>query len=178
MERLIMLPGWPRPDGVPEIIRCGLNPSDIELRRDAGIVTRPAGLFGGDRRGGSAPASAAPRTNLAFGGSGRSTLLLRLVFETASVNDAPPADVRKLTEPLYHLSAPVTGQGDRPCPVDLIWGKAWSFRGAVSRLAETLDRFTSTGIATRSWLKVEFEALPPAWSETVPTSGLLQQGSS
>lgn len=144
MERLIMLIDPPRPDGVPRIIRCALNPEDITLRRDAGLAARPAPIF-------------APAPAPAFAGTGRTMLTLRLLFEAPT--GAPARDVRALTAPLHLLAARAPGRGDRPCPVDLIWGRHWSFRGAVSRLSETLDLFSPDGVAARSWLQAEFVSL-------------------
>lgn len=154
-----MLPHRPQPPGVPDMIRCAVNPSAIDISRDAGLVARPAEITDGIAPGEVGDERRLPGRALAFGAMGRTTLSLNLLFE--SPETAPgrrPIDVRQLTLPLYRLAAPVPGQGARPCPVDLIWGKNWSFTGAVGRLAERLDRFSSAGIATRSWLSIEFEA--------------------
>ncbi|MBX3569839.1 MAG: hypothetical protein KF914_17375 [Rhizobiaceae bacterium] len=159
MERLIMLPGSPRPTGVPEIIRCLLNPASILIERDSGLAGRPKPIFREDAQ--------QAISDLAFNGTGRSLLSVSLLFETTPRPEGETADVRLLTAPLHRLAAEAGSGGRRPCAVELIWGKRWSFRGAVGRLAEKLDQFTRDGTATRSWLTVAFEEMPAAAGASV-----------
>lgn len=171
MERLILRPEAPRPAGVPAVIRCGVNPEEMLLQRDAGYGGRTPAAIGKDpqatRAGGVISGPGLPGRDVAFTGAGRTLLTLNLLFDDEwSALRGPERvlsiDVRTLTEPLFRLAAPAQGRGDRPCPVDLIWGKHWSFRGVVARVSERMDRFTADGMATRSWVKIEFESTPPA----------------
>lgn len=160
MERLVLMPGQPRPPGVPRRIRCQFNPGELVQAREAGLAQRPASLAtlaSHDSRYGL------QRPALRFTGQGRDTLTLQLLFETGGTGQ-PRGDVRELTAPLFRLAEPAAGHGEAPCPVDLFWGKSWSFRGAIARVAERLDRFTPLGLATRAWISLEVEALAPRQS--------------
>ena len=156
MERLVLRPGHPRPRGVPSRIRCHFNPGELVQTRESGLRPRPPSV--GDQAAGRGDIGP-PGTALRFAGQGRDTLSLKLLFETGA-EGRPDGDVRSLTRPLFRLAAPLPGHGETPCPVDLYWGKTWSFHGAISRIAERIDRFTSRGVATRSWVTLEVEALP------------------
>jgi len=126
------------------------------VTREAGLAPRPTLQASPDR---SAHRPFGADTALRFTGLGRDTLSLRLLFETEEP-ERKPADVRDVTSALFRLAAPAAGHGESPCPVQLYWGKTWSFHGAISRIAERIDRFSADGTATRSWISLEVEALP------------------
>ncbi len=184
MERLILLPGSPRPPDLPEIIRCALNPSEVVIARSAGLAERPEALAIAttpvpvSTQIASAPAEesaassgpggrlASPQSlaSLGYGGAGRTILTLRLLFEspTDPETGVVTEDVRRLTRPLHSLAGRPGPGIDIPAPVELIWGKHWAFRGTIARLSETLDDFTPAGLATRAWVQIEFWGLPEA----------------
>ncbi len=139
MERLILMPGEGAPPDVPDILRCMFNPSELVLTQAARLRPRPAPLWG-------------ETATLAHAAPPHATLELRLLFESG-----PQMDVRQATRALHGLAAP--GPAGGAVPVDVIWGKHWAFRGTISRLSETLDQFTTAGIALRSWLSVELVGL-------------------
>ncbi len=153
MERLILKPQPPIPDGVPRLIHCSLNPDDIQITRDASLVPRAAPLFGSDG------------PSLGYGREAITILTLNLLVvgrEEPSRGDRPPIvhDVRERTQPLYRLAERGGPKVDQPCLVDFVWGKDWAFRGAIARLAERLDAFTGQGVATRSWMRLEVQGRP------------------
>jgi hypothetical protein len=173
MERLILLPGSPRPADVPEMIRCTLNPSEVVIARSAGLAERPEALALAAPPASTAAGELAAAPSLAalgYGGPGRTVLTLWLLFEapTEPETGAVTEDVRRLTRPLYSLAGRPGPGIDLPCPVDLIWGKHWAFRGTIARLSETLDDFTPAGLATRAWVQIEFWALPQAAPPQTP----------
>lgn len=152
VERLILLPGAPRPPAVPSVIRCALNPEDIRLTQHANLAERAEPLMLGG--GGTAP-------SVGFAGAPVTTLTIRLLFEAPlDQNGGSMHDVRRLTAPLYRLAQRPLPGVDRPCPVDLVWGKHWSFRGTIGRLSELLDHFSAAGVATRSWTTLELRGMP------------------
>ena len=142
MERLILRPLDPRPEGVPALIHCRLNPSDVEMTRDSGLAPRPAPLFG----------AAGPA--LGYAQEAVTNLSVNLLIESETQAGHLQRDVREHTRPLYRLAERPAAGIDRPALVDLVWGKDWAFRGAITRLAERLEMFTPQGTAMRSWLRM------------------------
>lgn len=161
MERLVLLPGTPRPEGVADVIRCSFNPAEVEMTRSANLSPRPAALVLDQSQ--INLTSSLNRTSqlpFSYGGPAHTTLSLRLLFEAPEdPHSGRMRDVRQLTWPLHALAGQVSAGYTHPCSLDLIWGKQWSFTGTISRLSEVLDDFTSSGIATRSWLAIEIWAL-------------------
>lgn len=151
MERMILVTGQNCPPDVPPILHCAFNPSEIELTHDSGLADRPAPLFPN-------PADSVPA--LRSGGPAQTYLKLALLFQARAErqeNGASGAaeDVRFQTRWLYQLAQGPGPGNDRPCEIDLIWGKSWAFRGAIRSLSERLDDFTSDGTALRAWIRLE-----------------------
>jgi len=133
-----------------ERIGCMLNPESLVLRRTAGLETRR--LAGGKLSGGALKDDPVIVT-----GGGRTELTLDLVFDVGLAGSSiQTEDVRELTRPLWRLTEGTAGpQARGPAPtVAFVWGKAWNISGVILALAERLERFTSSGVPRRSWLRM------------------------
>jgi hypothetical protein len=139
-------------------IDCLLNPESLCMRRRAGIAPRT---------GGTRPVTGAAQGDdpLLYTGGGVTELDLDLLFDTDLAPEPRRArDVRELTRPLWDLAEtrpPVT-PGARPPLVRFVWGKSWNVPGVVLAVAERLERFTSSGVPGRSWIRLRLRRLAPA----------------
>lgn len=128
-----------------ERLGCMLNPETLEIRRQAGVRPRPAGI-GSQRDEG-----------LLMTGGGLTEVRLDLLFDIGlSGSSVASEDVRSLTGPIWRLAENRTrgpGRGRVP-QVRFIWGKHWNIPGVVAAVAERLDRFAPSGAPQRSWLRM------------------------
>jgi Contractile injection system tube protein len=126
-----------------------LNPESLVMRRSAG--TRAL-------RSVSGPLTSITMADdpLLFTGGGRTELELALLFDVNLVDaNVATSDVRDLTRPLWNLSENQQGSGyGQPALARMVWGKAWNFLGAVTAIAERLERFDVDGAPTRSWVRL------------------------
>jgi hypothetical protein len=167
MERVVFLV-----EDTGERLPCLLNPTNVVLRRVAGL--RPRRSIGGALSG-----VGLNEDPLLFTGGGRTELEVDLLFDVsipgASIDTE---DVRELTRPLFALAENrrgVEGQA-RPPLVRFIWGKSWNVPGLVAAVAERLEQFSPTGIPRRSWLRlrllrVDEPPAQPGGQEATPARG-------
>ena len=135
-----------------ERVSCLLNPESLVVRRQAGIRPRPSTT---GRLTGLGSADDA----LLFTGGGRTELGLDLLFDVSLAGSTVSTeDVRDLTRPLWELAETAHDSEGRaqPRPVRFVWGKAWNIPGVVTAVAERLERFSSAGVPSRSWLRMSF----------------------
>lgn len=128
-----------------ERLGCMLNPETLEIRRQAGVRPRPAGI--GTQRD----------EGLLMTGGGLTELRLDLLFDIGlSGSSTITEDVRTLTGPIWRLAENrIRGPGRGRVPmVRFIWGKHWNIPGVVAAVAERLDRFAPSGAPQRSWLRM------------------------
>lgn len=133
-------------------IACLLNPSSVEFRRRAGVHRRVS--IGGDltRPDGT-------DDPLLFTGGGTTELRLELLFDVGIEGSTVESrDVRELTAPLWALTENIDVEHGRARPplVRFVWGKAWNVPGVIAEIAERLERFTTEGVPTRSWVTMRF----------------------
>lgn len=131
-------------------IQCLLNPDSLVVRRLAGLRTRrlAGGLVTGARL------SDDP---LLITGGGRTELALDLLFDVTLPGVAVPSgNVRDLTRPFWELAenSPQPDGYGAPRVVRFVWGKTWNVTAVVAAVSERFERFTSTGIPQRSWLRM------------------------
>ena len=133
-----------------ERLGCLLNPEALVLRRVAGLQPRRS-------LGGTVTGINQSDDPLFFTGGGRTVLELALLFDvTLPGSTVQTDDVRALTAPFWRLAentANRAGYGHPP-QVRFIWGKSWNIPGMIEAVAERFDRFTSQGVAQRSWLSL------------------------
>ncbi|MCC6984339.1 MAG: hypothetical protein IT535_13800 [Bauldia sp.] len=81
----------------------------------------------------------------------------------------PASDVRELTRPFWALAenGPSEDAYGAPPVVRMIWGRAWNVLGVVVAVAERLERFSSTGMPARSWMRMRLRRV----SEPSPGKG-------
>ena len=131
-------------------IPCLLNPESLLLQRRAGVETRQF-------NGGLIANNNLKDDPLVFTGGGFTELTVNLLFDVnVSGTKVKYRDIRRLTDPLWDLSENSSrGRNHkRPALVRLIWGKAFSFHGVITDVAERLEYFTAQGIPQRSFLRV------------------------
>ncbi|HEV8516315.1 MAG TPA: hypothetical protein VGQ47_01590 [Candidatus Limnocylindrales bacterium] len=133
-----------------ERLGCLLNPESVVVRRQAGLRARRSagGLLTGTRL--------ADDPLLATGG-GRTELELDLLFDvTLAGSSITSENVQDLTRPLWQLAENVVGPDGYGAPrqVRFVWGKAWNVPVVVAAIAERFERFTTTGVPERSWLRM------------------------
>ncbi len=143
-------------------LSCLLNPESLEVRRVAGL--RPRSSMGGLVSGHRLRDDPLLQT-----GGGKTEMDLDLLFDVELVEgNRHVDDVRMLTGPLWELAENHTSQdpyGDVPL-VRFIWGKAWNVLGVITAVAERFERFTSTGIPRRSWLRIRHRRVDEPQKET------------
>ena len=156
-------------------LSCLLNPSDLVIRRTAGV--RPRYSIGGALTG-----KDLADHPLLFTGGGMTWLELALLFDV-SLSDSGTVveDVRELTGPLWELAENMSNGRDygRPPLVRLVWGKSWNIPGIVTAVAERLEYFTETGVPRRSWQRMRLHRVKePALSEGEALHTAAMDGSS
>lgn len=150
-----------------ERVTCLLNPEHLEMRRNAGVLTRR-------EAGGYLAGRARTDDPLLATGGGTTEVDLKLLFDVEVANaerpkpppsKEPPSalakaeplllDVRTLTRPLWDLAENAFSGGfGAPPAVRFIWGKSWNIPGVVLAVAERLERFDRNGTPQRSWLSL------------------------
>jgi hypothetical protein len=131
-------------------IPCLLNPSNVVVRRAAGLRPRES-VRGSLTRSGLAD------DPLFYAGGGTTEILLNLVFDLSLTDPSSQlTDVRELTRGLFELSQGQSTSSSEPeLPlVRFVWGKAWNVLGAVSAVSERLEYFTAEGAPQRSWMRI------------------------
>ncbi|MFT7222867.1 MAG: hypothetical protein ACI82Z_000398 [Cellvibrionaceae bacterium] len=131
-------------------IPCLLNPESLLLQRRAGVKTRQF-------NGGLITGNDLADDPLIFTGGGSTELTINLLFDVnISGAGTDHSDVRKLTGPLWRLSENESQGESHKCPalVRLVWGKAFSFHGVITDIAERLEYFTAEGVSQRSFLRM------------------------
>jgi hypothetical protein len=84
----------------------------------------------------------------------------------------PSSDVRELTRPFWALAenGPIEGAYGAPPVVRMVWGRAWNVLGVVVAVAERLERFSSTGMPGRSWMRMRLRRVSePSPGKAVPS---------
>ena len=138
-------------------IPCLLNPESLLMQRRAGVETRQF-------NGGLVTNHNLKDDPLIFTGGGTTELTVNLLFDVnvpgMKINHR---DVRRLTDPLWRLSENES-RGDkgrkRPAFVRLVCGKAFSFHGVITNIAERLEYFTAEGTPRRSFLRIRMLRVP------------------
>jgi hypothetical protein len=133
-----------------ERLVCLLNPESVVVRRSAGL--RPRRTAGGLVTG-----SRLSDDPLLATGGGRTELELDLLFDvTLGGSTVTSENVQDLTRPLWQLSENVAGPDGYGSlrAVRFVWGKAWNIPIVVAAIAERFERFTTTGVPERSWLRM------------------------
>jgi hypothetical protein len=134
-------------------LRCLLNPEQLELKRDAGVVARHSLT-------GSMTGAGLSDDPLLYRGGGTTELTLNLLFDIGLVPPGPQTspvdDVRTLTGPVWDLAEnPDAGSPyGRPPTMRLLWGTSWNLRAVVAAVAERLEQFDAQGRPRRSWLRL------------------------
>ncbi len=131
-------------------IGCMLNPESLVLRRTAGVQPRP--LAGGHITG-----LGLSDDPVFYTGGGKTELELDLLFDIwLAGSSVTTEDVRDLTGIFWNLAENATNiDGYRqPRIVRFVWGKSWNIPGVVTAVSERLERFTTSGAAQRSWLRM------------------------
>lgn len=159
MERVALLV-----ESTGERIGCLLNPSNLVIRRQAGLTAR------GSINGSVTGAELTDDPVLCTGG-GVTELRLDLLFDVSltHASTVPTVDVRDLTRPLWDLAEnrhEPDGLGTIPM-VRFIWGKAWNVLGVIEAVAERLEQFSTAGAPGRSWLRLQMRRVsePPIPTE-------------
>jgi len=131
-----------------------LNPESLTWSRRAGVRERvldevPIG------------AGQLAEDGIIYTGGGTTELTLELLFDTRLLprppGDAPepPADVRRLTTPLWALTEPDPARPKAGLRTQrLIWAE-WSLPVIATAISERFEDFTSDGIPRRSWIALE-----------------------
>lgn len=151
-----------------ERLSCLLNPESLVLRRQAGVRRR------GSTTGRLTGLGMADDALLVTGG-GHTELDLDLLFDVSLAGSTlQTEDVRSLTQPLWHLAEnfhDAAGRAQTP-QVRFVWGKAWNLPAVVVSVAERLERFSSSGVPGRSWLRLRLwrlaEPPPPPLEGEIP----------
>lgn len=133
-----------------ERIGCMLNPDSVAVRRLAGLRPRrtAGGLVTGTRL--------SDDPFLATGG-GRTEIELDLLFDITLAGSTITTDnVQDLTRPLWQLAENIEGPDlyGTARLVRLVWGKAWNVPALVAAVSERFERFSTTGVPERSWLRM------------------------
>jgi len=145
MERVAFLP-----DETGQPIHCLLNPNSVVVKRLAGL----------DRRrtwGGLVTGTRLTDDPLLVTGGGRTEIEVDLLFDiTLPGVVVASGDVRELTRPFWDLAENAAQPDDYGTPrrVRFVWGKTWNIPAVVAAIAERFERFTSTGVPERSWLRM------------------------
>jgi hypothetical protein len=145
MERVAFLP-----DEAGQPIHCLLNPDSVVMKRLAGL----------DRRrtwGGLVTGTRLTDDPLLVTGGGRTEIELDLLFDvTLPGVVVASGDVRELTRPFWELAENAAHADDYGAPrrVRFVWGKTWNIPAVVAAIAERFERFTSTGVPERSWMRM------------------------
>jgi hypothetical protein len=133
-----------------ERIPCLLNPDSIVIRRSAGV--RPRRSAGGLLAG----SSLSDDPLLATGG-GRTELEVDLLFDvTIAGGTVETENVQDLTRPLWTLAENQPGPDayGRPPAVRFVLSKWLNLPVVVGAISERFERFTTTGVPERSWLRM------------------------
>lgn len=134
-----------------ERLSCLLNPESVIVRRTAGIRPRYAS-------GGAVAGERLSDDPLLYSGGGRTEVLLDLLFDISLPGSSiQTEDVRDLTRPLWNLAEndALRDAYGRPPAIRFVWGKAWNIPAVVTAVAERLERFSTTGVPGRSWLRMK-----------------------
>lgn len=145
MERVVFVV-----ESTKQHIPCLLNPESLLLQRRAGVETRQF-------NGGLVKNYDLKDDPLIFTGGGVTELTVNLLFDVNIPGiKVSHKNVRNLTDPLWRLSEnEPRGKGHKhPALVRLVWGKAFSFHGVITNIAERLEYFTAEGIPQRSFLRI------------------------
>ena len=131
-----------------------LNPESLTWKRRAGVRERvleevPIG------------AGQLAEDTIIYTGGGTTELSLELLFDTRLLPRPPgdepeaPADVRRLTTPLWALTEPDSASPAAGLRTQrLIWGE-WSLPVIATAISERFEDFTAEGIPRRSWIALE-----------------------
>jgi hypothetical protein len=160
-----------------ERIPALLNPDSVVVKRSAGVRARRTA-------GGVATGSGLADDPLVHTGGGHTELELALLFDVSLAGGSMPVEsVQDLTRPLWNLTENEPGVGPEPAlkVVRFVWGKAWNVPGVVTAVAERFEQFSTTGVPTRSWMRlrlVRSGAMPagsagPGGTSTPSVSGSL-----
>ncbi len=131
-------------------ISCLLNPESFVIHRTAGV--QPRRLAGGHITG-----TGLSDDPIFYTGGGKTELELDLLFDIwLAGSSITTEDVRDLTGIFWELAenTPGTDGYRQPRIVRFVWGKSWNIPGVVTAVAERVERFTVSGAAQRSWLKM------------------------
>jgi hypothetical protein len=142
-----------------EQLRGLLNPESLVLRRRTGVEPR-------ELAGGLVAGAELADDPLICTGGGSTELDLDLLFDVSLAGSTVVSeDVRDLTAPLWDLAENTRYRGTygHPPLVRFVWGKSWNIPGVVIAVAERLERFTPSGVPTRSWLRMRLRRVvePP-----------------
>lgn len=135
-----------------ERLSCLLNPEQLVLKRRAGVKARQS-------LGGALTKDGLADDPLLFTGGGTTVIDFELLFDVALPGSTVQSeDVRDLTAPFWELAENAKNSEDRKqlAQVRFVWGKSWNIPGVVISVAEKFDRFTESGIPTRSWITMRF----------------------
>ncbi|MBI5667946.1 MAG: hypothetical protein HZC41_08040 [Chloroflexi bacterium] len=147
-------------------VSCLLNPESLVIRRTAGV--RPRRLAGGHLTG-----SGLSDDPVFYTGGGRTELDLDLLFDIGLAGSSITSeDVRDLTGIFWSLAENTAGTDGyrQPRVVRFVWGKAPTFPGVVVAVAERLERFTVSGAAQRSWLRMRLLRVSEASALQTPVA--------
>ena len=150
-------------------IPCLLNPESLLLQRRAGVETRQF-------NGGLITGNDLADDPLIFTGGGTTELTINLLFDVnISGAGTEHSDVRKLTGPLWRLSENEFKGESHKCPalVRLFWGKAFSFHGVITDIAERLEYFTAEGVPQRSFLRMRMRRVPEYTEEQLTGGNMM-----
>lgn len=149
-----------------ERITCLLNPESFVMRRTAGV--QPRKLAGGHITG-----SGLSDDPVFYTGGGRTELELDLLFDIwLAGSSITTEDVRDLTGIFWSLAENTAGTDGyrQPRVVRFVWGKAWNIPGVVVAVAERLERFSVSGAAQRSWLRMRLLRVSEAAALQTPVA--------
>jgi Contractile injection system tube protein len=137
-------------DATGERIGCMLNPDSVTVRRLAGLRPRRS-------TGGLVTGTQLADDPLVATGGGRTEIELDLLFDVTLGGSTIVTDnVQGLTGPLWDLAEngpDGNGYGEVRL-VRLVWGKTWNVPAVVAAVSERFERFSSTGVPERSWLRL------------------------
>ncbi|MGE3163642.1 MAG: hypothetical protein AB7O52_01915 [Planctomycetota bacterium] len=160
-----------------ERLGCLLNPSNLVVRRRAGLQPRRS-------IGGALTGAQLTDDPLLCTGGGSTELRLDLLFDVSLTHGSTlvTTDVRDLTRPLWDLAENQLDGGDgygSPPLVRFIWGKTWNVLGVIEAVAERLEQFSEQGAPGRSWLRLGLRRVsePPPPPEPPDLSWLGSEGS-
>jgi hypothetical protein len=153
-----------------ERLGCLLNPDNLVMRREAGVIARRSA-------GGQFTGAGLRDDPLLYTGGGKTVLELNLLFDVSLAGSSIEAtDVRDLTGPLWNLTENTHRVNGylRPPLVRFVWGKSWNMLGIVAAVAEQLEQFTPDGAPQRSWLSMRLWRVNEPQNEPVRQSSALQ----